>query len=473
MKIFLLLCFTVFEISLCTIGLGGTCCNEFQINNKSGRDVNLQFSMDKNCKELHLDGGSSQDDNLSYQLNAGSMLRNNRIEVGTGLLNDWTFTIDVIDVASGEKCSTIYMLEHKNKLPIQAEIIGQVKDEWIGTIPMKIKVELEEFYYDDEQNRYHVSFSLTDNTQIDFLALSDTHVSMTTGRMISLIPQVQKFIEDYTVKVVLMPGDLTIGGEHNTLAVENLVLFKYLWYTPISSFLYKANAKADIRPRLLITCGNHDFDARQTPSYPKIIDFINEQYGDFNPIDRWLKGRENYRYAVKIDGLLFISLGFGPRGLGIERNISTYWGMTFPAAGTNLWLKTYLENFEISKRQPIILFFHVPVAGWNLKFMKKKDATDFYDIIKDYNVKAIIVGHTHGNSSLNFNGTTDNTSRDKSFWQIDVSGKLFLHAAYNHSADTLICEFVDSSGNTESISMPNEPPNETDVYDETEGYINY
>ena len=301
---------------------------------------------------------------------------------------------------------------------------------------------------------------LADNNsvKIDFLALSDVHVGNNQyypemQAKTYLLPQIKKYIEKYNVRTFLMPGDLTTSGDIKTLAADSLDLFLNRWYKPLSSYLWVIPGN-QVLQSLLITCGNHDFDARSWPHYPKIIQFIHSTYAGFNPV--WW---QDYRYAVEIYGVLFVSLGYGPRGSSLARSVISYWGPTLPATGTNEWIERYLKN--ISKIKPIILFFHVPVAGPNFQFMKKKDMEKFYNIIKGYNIKAIIVGHTHGNSSLNFKG----------FWQIDVSGTKFLHASYDPNTDTLVGEFVDKDGNTESISMPQNPDDYD--YDKTEDYVDF
>jgi len=218
----------------------------------------------------------------------------------------------------------------------------------------------------------------------------------------------------------------------------------------------------------LITCGNHDFDGRKWPDYPKIIDYINE--GDWKKgydIDTgpWQGGTygEKFRYAYwGPENLLFISLGYGPRGESLRRSDRGFLGSTLPAAGTNEWLRAYLTNNNISRRQPIILFFHVPVTGETGGFMKSRDVDDFYNIIRGYNIKAIIVGHTHGNSSLNFRG----------FWQLDVSGTWFLHCAYFPRTDKLVCEWVSRDGKRERVYKP-ETQTESNDLDRREGYSDF
>jgi len=84
--------------------------------------------------------------------------------------------------------------------------------------------------------------------------------------------------------------------------------------------------------------------------------------------------------------------------------------------------------------------------------MKEKDMKEFYDIIKNYNIKALIVGHNHDNSSLNFCPEVGG----KSFWQLDVSGVRFLHATYHIKTDTLEAEFVYT--NADLLKMSIETP---------------
>jgi len=232
------------------------------------------------------------------------------------------------------------------------------------------------------------SFSLASDSnesddEIHFLALSDVHVSTDVNTYpemqakTNLLPYIKEWIDTYKVKVFLMPGDLTTGKNKETLDVENCEIFKTRWYDPILNYLPEINVtyidndndtNKQTKDRnfkcLLVTCGNHDFDAKRSGHYPKIIDFINEKYGVFNPLKSSLskpRGSEMYRYAVKVNGLLFISLGWGPRGGHVKESDRGWLGGAHPENGANHWLKTYLENLNIDKKQPIVLFFHVPV----------------------------------------------------------------------------------------------------------------
>ena len=97
--------------------------------------------------------------------------------------------------------------------------------------------------------------------------------------------------------------------------------------------------------------------------------------------------------------------------------------------------------------------------------MKKKDMEEFRTIITGYNVKLMIVGHTHGDGrSLRWNG----------IWQIDVSGSRFAHIAYDQNTNKLAANWVDKNGNIEEIVKPTTDTITPDsYYDMSENYVDY
>lgn len=59
------------------------------------------------------------------------------------------------------------------------------------------------------------------------------------------------------------------------------------------------------------------------------------------------------------------------------------------------FLKKDLEENVGNTEKPVILTFHYGFDDWGYKWWTKDERDAFYDVIKNYNIKAIFYGHTH------------------------------------------------------------------------------
>ena len=212
--------------------------------------------------------------------------------------------------------------------------------------------------------------------------------------------------------------------------------FEEDWYNPLKNSLNAVNGKG-----VFFVPGNHDWDTRGVEGvwpykYPYIIEFL------LKTIDNQL-GKDDYYYSFDIGNVHFACPGIYPaddEGNPMEWVAALLYGKKrlYVNRGSLEWLKNDLKNHTYPG-QPIIIFFHYTLTGFASGGSKKSEKDAFENLIKDnnYNVKAIINGHSHFNDSNFWRG----------IWQINVSGDKFALITYDPNNDELKMGFVNEYGN--------------------------
>ncbi len=173
------------------------------------------------------------------------------------------------------------------------------------------------------------------------------------------------------VKCVVMPGDLTNSGLNGSISLwpplhpqfDEWGKFLTQWFNPLQ------NAGADI----FVGKGNHDTDHEQA-QFISVPEAIQNLY-------------DNQDYYVR-DIL---------SNNGTKKAHIICCGL-YPDAITRLWLSVILNSLKlVDGNLPVYIFFHyfLPDYWVNYDWMPAQDKEDFYNVIKDYNIKAIINGHIH------------------------------------------------------------------------------
>ena len=281
-----------------------------------------------------------------------------------------------------------------------------------------------------------------------FLATSDTHFTDDPSKAlypamrakINLIPQMINCINSpLNVKTVLMLGDLIDGHQNDSIAEKSTKKFKEVWYNPLKKAIDKVNGKG-----VFLSPGNHDWDTRGVMGWPE-----GWPYKYPKPIDLILKttkdqlGIKDYYYSFDIGNVHFACPGVYPaddEGEVIDAIGAFFLNKrrVFVNCESLEWLEKDLRK-KTYPGQPIVIFFHYSLTGFASGGSKKSEKDAFEKLIKDnnYNVKAIINGHTHFNDSNFWRG----------IWQINVSGDKFGLITYEPDNDELKMTFVDKNGN--------------------------
>jgi outer membrane protein assembly factor BamB/predicted phosphohydrolase len=185
---------------------------------------------------------------------------------------------------------------------------------------------------------------------ITFSWMSDLHIGGSTTAKTNLIESVENINKNELNEFTIISGDIVESGKLSDLELAKEILSK-------------------LKKPYYIIPGNHEL--KWSGSAGK--DFCNV-FGDD-------------KFHFKHKGFHFIGLHQGP----VLRMAD---GIFSPEILR--WLKNEMK--EIKKDEPIIAVFHYPldssVSNWY----------ECYDILKNYNVVVILVGHGHKNADLNFNG---------------------------------------------------------------------
>lgn len=177
------------------------------------------------------------------------------------------------------------------------------------------------------------------------------------------IVRFEKYVDDNPNKVefMLMAGDLTDHGYSGKQTCFTHEPNDEL--TPLKKFLRKWDAKLPV----YISGGNHD----EYNAYPhEVFNLIIKRHGALD-------------YSFKHKGVVFIGCHLYPDNITI--------------------LKMRLYYY---RKYPIIIFFHYALEGLFGDWIPEKSKDEFVSAIKDYDVKAIVVGHRHQTTQLQWRGYT-------------------------------------------------------------------
>ena len=214
---------------------------------------------------------------------------------------------------------------------------------------------------------------------------------------------------DYSenIRAFIVPGDYTTGGQQ-----ENVDLYCQDWETPV----YEALSQTGIGHRIFTGPGNHDQDSSTWYTHADALWHLIDKYGD-------------YYYSFDLNDIHISCPGLYPSESGLIR------GVWAPFIFGLKWLEEDLQ--KVTPGQPVIIFFHYPVAGSFSDWWKKSEKDAFYNIIQNYNVKLIVCGHTHGSKSSNWRDT---------YPFADVSGQQFALCSYDSDTDQVNVSFDGNQG---------------------------
>jgi Icc-related predicted phosphoesterase len=175
--------------------------------------------------------------------------------------------------------------------------------------------------------------------------------------------------DEHNVQMVISAGDLTEYGTDGKSFLccrkhkeDELTPMIKKWVEPIE------NAGIEV----LLTIGNHDTYTGHPYFYKPVFQYIKKKHNATYYPWIWMKYSGCYTYTR--NNILFISLGVYPK-----------------------YLKFLRKHLPKDKNYPIIIFYHYNTVDkeaysdwWN-----DKEKEQFYQVIKDYNILAIINGHIH------------------------------------------------------------------------------
>lgn len=200
-----------------------------------------------------------------------------------------------------------------------------------------------------------------------FMQISDTHFgfeeNLTRGQQRSHYSKYRDFVRFVNeemkeeIKFLALTGDIT---ENGVVASE--------------SFDKGMGYMNEIKYPIHYLPGNHDIDPEHLEGMNTQYDAYKEKFGEIN-------------YVKEYNGVRFIFL----YAQTLRKNVA------LEGYDALAWLKTELQK---NKDQETILLMHtVPGKGFYISEMydawDKGNEEAFYNLIRDYNIKAIIGGHTH------------------------------------------------------------------------------
>ena len=223
-----------------------------------------------------------------------------------------------------------------------------------------------------------ITFFVSYATPFKFIGFSDTHIgrqtesgnNVATEKLKLRDPMIQEMKDDKEIKFALIVGDLVDHGwadpRLSCCGCCNLInewqAFQQKWIVPLNSQIGASN--------VYLCAGNHD----------KILDYKKVFYKSaYKKIEESTNG---INYYFKKDGVFFICCGI------------------YPDFNTCLWLDDILKWIG---HQPVIIFFHYNIIGKWSDSWSTEEKQIFYNLIQNYNIKAIINGHIHKSGTYLWN----------------------------------------------------------------------
>ncbi len=232
---------------------------------------------------------------------------------------------------------------------------------------------------------------------INFLVDSDLHFKDNVIRKAKYdhVQNITDLCQKQTISALICPGDLTNNGWDGSKFLfwkyggkeDQLTPLKEQYVNPLSKLL-----------QVYLCGGNHDYYVPWPYIVHPVLDYIKEKHG-------------SQRYSFDIDVIHFICLDRCPDKAGIK------------------FLK---EDLKKNSDKIIIIFFHYNLTGKWSDYWSEKDKEKFYNIIKYYNVKALIVGHSH----------ISRTSQWKGYLVISAGSKQIALCRYDKEKNELDVEYI-------------------------------
>lgn len=184
-----------------------------------------------------------------------------------------------------------------------------------------------------------------------FALITDIHISQTTSAYQDLTNSINQINSKKGIDFAIISGDITENGDTESLTkAKNRLDSLFVKYYAIS--------------------GNHEtkWSKSAATAFAKIY------------------GSENFKFEH--EGILFLGFNTGPIIRMMDGHI---------APQDIIWLKKELDNAK--PNQPIIIITHYPLTA--------TDVDNWYDgtdLLRNYNIKAIIGGHYHVNKLTDYDG---------------------------------------------------------------------
>ena len=217
---------------------------------------------------------------------------------------------------------------------------------------------------------------------------------------------VQKIIDmkdECNVQVVITAGDLTENGVDGKSflcwrrhTVDELTPMIENWVEPLE--------EAGIK--VLMTIGNHDTYAGRPYVYKPVFEYIRKKYSA--TCYPCIKMAASGCYTYRFNNILFISLGVYPKNL-----------------------KFLKKNLPNDKNYPTIIFYHYntvdePHSDW----WSNTEKMQFYDVIKGFNILAIINGHIHTSYEKTWKGFTVLNGAGSKLLRMNMKGDKYIDADF-------------------------------------------
>lgn len=229
--------------------------------------------------------------------------------------------------------------------------------------------------FDIDQNSkpflYYGQFAI--NKSFTVLEASDIHVDdekANDNDLRMLCNQMNNSISNSNKKVkgVVFAGDLGSYGKQTSLNK-----FLAFFYNPLNTALQAINSN------IFLGLGNHDCHWEGFSGVSATAQFIADTYGGFI-------------YKFKIGQVQFINLGLYPSATREQYNADNLATLTTSVPAFDFLTDTLAQ---LDKTQPIVLIHHYPPNGNFSRSWSATQQNQYFDLIKDYNIVAIIVGHIH------------------------------------------------------------------------------
>lgn len=180
---------------------------------------------------------------------------------------------------------------------------------------------------------------------------------------------------------VVVPGDLTSDG--NPIVWSGGIWNGKEWATGFDQD-YEVNGNGLLHYPVYEGYGNHDIHSGWKGV---LLGIYYRNQARSSPVNL---SKEGLHYSWDWDGVHLVQLNIYPGGEGDAQNSLDF-------------LKEDLEKRVGKSGQPIILFHHYDFYSDPIRWFPTQDKENFYKAIKNYNVIAIFVGHSHALSHYYWN----------------------------------------------------------------------
>jgi len=224
---------------------------------------------------------------------------------------------------------------------------------------------------------YHWSIILS--SDLHFGYIDSKHAVSIRLDKIDHVQKIIKMKDEFNVEVVISAGDLTENG----LNGKRILCWRKNTFdelTPMINNWVKPIENAGIN--VLLTIGNHDTYTGQPYIYKPVFEYVRKKYNAtcYPIINMDYSGC----YTKNFHGILFISMGIYPKNL-----------------------KFLKKKLPKNKHSPIIIFYHYNTVDEAYSdWWSNKEKEDFYQVIKSFNILAIINGHIHTTYKKKWKGFT-------------------------------------------------------------------